>query len=444
MAPLGSSAPHSDTPSALRQLRQGNVERVLEVLRTRGPRSRAELARATRLSRTSLSGIVGGLLANGVVVEEPEPRTGPSGRGRPVQLLSLSPRSARYLGIEIGRDRVRVVLADAAHEIKATGGAHTSPRADAHTQARTAVDLVRAVAGREGIGLAGVTGAGIGTPGPGETAERTSHTGRSGDAPAVPRHRQIIADAVSRELAVPVLADNNSRLAALGEAVWGAARGDEDVLYVALSYGVGGGLVAGGRLFRGARGAAAEVGHISVAADGPTCWCGGHGCMELAASVPALLRAGGRRSWRRLREALAAGEERACAAVEQAAGAVGRALAAACTTANPARIVLGGEVAALGPVFLDAARAAFRHYAPTRVHRGVSVVPAALEDRGGALGGLALALHESPLLAGYGARLPDGARVDEGRADGEREGGKDADADPRPGAARSGSAHPAD
>ena len=431
----------SDTRSALRQLRQGNVERVLEVLRTRGPQSRAEVARSTRLSRTTLSGIVGRLLADGVLVEEAELRASTTGRGRPVQLLSLNPSSAQSLGIEIGRERVKVVLADAAHEIKAVDGTHVSPRTDARSQAGTAVSLLREVAARDGVDLRAVTGAGIGTPGPGETAERIAETGSgAGDAPVVPRHRQIVTDVVSRELGVPVLADNNSRLAALGEAIWGAARGGSDVLYVALSHGVGGGLVASGRLFRGAHGAAAEVGHISVAPEGPKCWCGGHGCMELFASAPALLRSAGRRSWRRFRDALDAGEERACAALERAADSVGRALAAACTTANPERIVLGGEVAALGPVFLDAVHASFRHYAPTRVHRHVSVTPAALDDRGGALGALALALHESPLLAGYSSWLP--GHVDESTtADPD---GSDADDQFARAAAHPGSARDAD
>ncbi len=140
------------------------------------------------------------------------------------------------------------------------------------------------------------------------------------------------------------------------------------------------------------------------------------------------------------RDALDAGEERACAALERAADSVGRALAAACTTANPERIVLGGEVAALGPVFLDAVHASFRHYAPTRVHRHVSVTPAALDDRGGALGALALALHESPLLAGYSSWLP--GHVDESTtADPD---GSDADDQFARAAAHPGSARDAD
>ena len=387
--------------SALRQLRQSNVARVLGLLRAQGPQSRAEVAALTGLSRTTLSGIVGRLLADGVLVEEAEARPAAGGgRGRPVQRLALNPRSAQAIGVEIGRERIKVVIADAAHEIKSVGGTTSSLRADARTRAQAAVAAVREAAERDGIDLRAVTGLGVGTPGPGETAEHTADRGAA-TGRAAPRTRQSVADELSRQLDVPVLADNNSRLAALGEAVWGAARGASDVLYVALSYGVGGGLVVGGRLFRGAFGAAGEIGHISVDPLGPACWCGGRGCMERYASVPALLRAGRRRSWRRLCDAVESGEARARAAVDGAAASVGRALAAACTTVNPERIVLGGEVAALGPVFVDRVQAEFQTYSTSVVHRGIRLTPASLDDRSGALGGLALVLQESPLLAGY-------------------------------------------
>lgn len=389
--------------SALRQLRHSNVARVLGLLRIQGPQSRAEVAALTGLSRTTLSGIIGRLVADGVLVEEAEsrPATG-GGRGRPVQRLTLNPRSAQAVGVEIGRERIRVVIADAAHEIKSVGGTSSSARADARTRARAAARAVREAAERDGIDLRAVTGLGVGTPGPGETADHTTEHGRgSGQARTVPPTRQRVVDELAGQLDVPVLADNNSRLAALGEAIWGAARGAQDVLYVALSQGVGGGLVVGGRLFRGAFGAAGEVGHISVDPDGPDCWCGGRGCMERYASVPAVLRACRRRSWERLRAAVESGEEHACGVVTGVATSVGRALAAACTTVNPERIVLGGEVAGLGPVFLDAVQAAFETYSTSLVHRGIRLTPAALDDRSGAMGGLALVLQESPLLAGY-------------------------------------------
>ncbi|WP_369199701.1 ROK family transcriptional regulator [Streptomyces sp. PU-14G] len=391
-------------PTVLRQLRYGNMERVLEVLRRKGPSSRAEVATATGLSRTTLSGIVGQLLADNVLLEESAPADGaPAGRGRPVHRLVLNPSSAQAVGIEMGRERLRVAIANASHEITASGGVHWPKRSSAREQADAALALLRDLATREGIDLAGLSGVGIGTPGPGGTTGGSA--GPATDtAPGVPRHRQSVADRVAESLGVPVLADNNTRLAALGEAIWGAARGAGDALHVTLSYGVGGGLVAQGRLFRGAQGAAGEIGHISVDPEGARCWCGGHGCLEQVASVPALLRAAGRRSWSRFTEALAAGQERECAALERAARAVGRALAAACSTANPQRVVLSGEVAELGPLFLDPAEATFRRYTAARVNRGVRFVPAVLADRAGALGALALVFHESPLLAGYATR----------------------------------------
>lgn len=403
--------------SALRRLRQGHVERVLELLRTHGPLSRTQIADLTGLSRTTLSDILGRLLADGVLAGGPVQDAAPAGRGRPAHLLTLNPSSAQAAGIEIGRDRIRVVIANAAHEITASGGEPCPTRADISTRAEMAVTCLRRVADAASVDLRNLAGVGVGTPGPGETA-RTGESPRPGQR-AAPPGRQAVADLVSERLGAPVLVDNNIRLAALGEAIWGSASGVGDVLYVSLSQGVGGGLVLGGRLFRGAFGGAGEIGHISVKTGGPACWCGNHGCLERFASVPALLRAAGRRNWQRLWEAAQAGEERACHVVADAGGLLGQALAAACSTVNPGRVVVGGEVASLGSALLDPAEASFRAHSAGSIHRGVRLVPAALADRGGALGGLALTLQESPLLAGYTApvtntppeAIPQGSRA---------------------------------
>lgn len=91
-------------------------------------------------------------------------------------------------------------------------------------------------------------------------------------------------------LGAPIAVGNNNRFAALGELTWGGANGYTDVVYVRLGAGIGGGVVLGGRLLSGRRGAAGEIGHVTVDADGPRCYCGGRGCLETYASEPAVLR----------------------------------------------------------------------------------------------------------------------------------------------------------
>ncbi|WUH32146.1 ROK family transcriptional regulator [Streptomyces sp. NBC_00445] len=222
-------------------------------------------------------------------------------------------------------------------------------------------------------------------------------------APGPQAPRTDLALLLRKRFGVPVLVDNNTRLAALAEATWGAAAGDQDVLYLRLSHGVGGGLVVGGSLHRGAHGLSGEFGHITVEPDGRRCSCGGRGCLETVASVGAVLDAhGGAGDLPALLAALPA--DPAAHRVLDAAGThIGTVLAAVCNAIGPGVIVLGGELAAAGDVLFESVeRALTADLMPISRHR-VDLRPATLGESGGALGAIALVLHESPLLARYPA-----------------------------------------
>jgi predicted NBD/HSP70 family sugar kinase len=205
---------------------------------------------------------------------------------------------------------------------------------------------------------------------------------------------------------VPVLLDNNTRLAALGEAIWGAAAGGQDVLYLRLSHGVGGGLVVGGSLHRGAYGLSGEFGHITVEPGGAPCDCGGTGCLETVASIRAVLdafrAAGGRAAdVPELVKAVRAGDQAALTLLSGVGARIGEVLAALCNAIGPSVIVIGGELAETGAALVEPIeRALHDHVMPVSRHR-VSLRRATLGEVAGALGGIALVLHESPLLSRY-------------------------------------------
>nr|WP_247196856.1 ROK family transcriptional regulator [Streptomyces sp. GESEQ-35] len=220
-------------------------------------------------------------------------------------------------------------------------------------------------------------------------------------APAGPR--ADLALLLRKRFGVPVLVDNNTRLAALAEATWGAAAGDQDVLYLRLSHGVGGGLVVGGSLHRGAHGLSGEFGHITVEPDGRRCSCGGRGCLETVASVGAVLDAYRRADDLPALLAALPADPAARRVLDAAGSRIGTVLAAVCNAIGPGVIVLGGELAAAGDVLFEpVARALAEHLMPISRHR-VDLRPASLGETGGALGAIALVLHESPLLARYPA-----------------------------------------
>ncbi|MEO3789143.1 ROK family protein [Nonomuraea sp. B10E15] len=374
----------------LSQLRRGHEELVLGLLRKHGPLSRGELGRRCGLSRTTLYDILAELVAGGAVVTASERET-PRGRGRPAETLTLNPDAGQAIGIDFARRGLHVAAINPAHEI--VGSASEPHDADLPWEQRVelAGRLVGSLTGGT-LSLGALSAIGVGVVGPvGE--------------PAGPHPAQVL---LRERFGVPVLLDNNTRLAALGEAIWGAAAGVRDVLYLRLSHGVGGGLVVGGSLHRGAYGLSGEFGHITVDQDGARCDCGGTGCLETVASIRAVLdayRAAGGRAGDvpELAKAAGAGDAAALAVLDGVGAGIGGVLAALCNAIGPSVIVVGGELAETGSALMDPIERELRaHVMPISRHR-VSLRRATLGEVAGALGGIALVLHESPLLSRYPA-----------------------------------------
>jgi len=216
--------------------------------------------------------------------------------------------------------------------------------------------------------------------------------------------RDVIAERTGR----PTIMDNDANAAALGEVMFGAARGRRHVLYLTVSTGVGGALVLDGRVHRGASSMAGEIGHTVVAPDGPVCTCGRRGCLEAVASGPAIARA--------VREAIGAGESTVLAAVREgdltakhvaeaaardavaarvlaeAGRHLGTAIAAAVNLVNPEMVVIGGGVSQAGEALLQPMRATVSRLAVAESLKDLRIVVGTLGQRGGLLGAAALAL----------------------------------------------------
>lgn len=221
-----------------------------------------------------------------------------------------------------------------------------------------------------------------------------------------------LKDLLEARLGVPVYVDNDANLAALGEHTFGAARGAEDVVYVTVSTGIGGGLILKGELYYGAFFGAGEIGHMTVDPEGPPCSCGNRGCLEALASGTALARqaaelvargegreilraAGGNNiTARSVSLAAAAGDEAALSLLKEAGRALGIGLANIVNLLNPALIVLGGGVMQSGPLFWKAMEEEMETRVLRAARRQARVVTAALGPRSGLLGAVALAARQ--------------------------------------------------
>ncbi|MFF5052773.1 ROK family protein [Micromonospora sp. NPDC000663] len=381
-----------ERPDAMQRVRLAHTEALLAQLRSAGPLSRADLIRLTGLSRTTLFDIIGDLIARGVVVEREPSLSGHRGRGRPSTTVSLNPSAGRIVGIDLGRATLTVIVATLGHDILARGSRPVTLAAGPARRANAAIKLIDDLVQEHDIDLRALEAIGLGLPGLVDGRGRPS--GAASPSAAAKQVRARIQD----RYGVAVVTDNNSRLAALAEGTWGAARDVRDAIYVRWSDGVGGGLIVDGRLARGANGAAGEIGHVSVDPDGDPCPCGGRGCLELLIRPSTLIERCAARGVTvsdpaDLVARARAGEPTVEEVVRHAATLLGRVLAGMVVQVDPGTVAIGGTLAHAGEVVLGPVRAAIAGLAMPRHTRRPDVVPAQFGDEGGALGAVAAALR---------------------------------------------------
>ena len=371
--------------ASLERLRENNRRAITSLLAGDGPMSRADLVRGTGLSRTTVSSLVGELIAAGHVVETDRGRPHKGGSGRPPLLVALATPGGGVAGVDIGHRHVRVAVADRRGAVLAEETEAMDVDEDGRAALDRAARMVRSLAGRE------LDAVGMCVPAP---LDRRSARVRTGILPGWPEISP--AEELHRRLQVPVYADNDANLGALAEHTHGAARGVADVVYVKVASGLGAGILLGGRLHRGATGIAGELGHVQVGEDGQVCRCGNRGCLETLVAAPRLLAVlqpayDEPLTVERVLVLEAEGDAGVRRVLSDAGRAVGRALADLCNNLNPALVVVGGS---LGPAtsLLEAVRASVDRYAQPDTAAAVRVVSGSLGDRAEVLGAVALAI----------------------------------------------------
>jgi glucokinase len=223
-----------------------------------------------------------------------------------------------------------------------------------------------------------------------------------------------IRDLVSERVGLPVFVDNDANVAALAEYLYGAARGMPYTLMLTVGTGIGGGLILGGEVYRGATGAGAELGHTVIQADGPPCQgnCPNHGCVEALASGTALGREGRAAAesapdsvlgkmladgetvdGKAVTEAALAGDETAVGVFELIGSRLGVACASFANVFQPNAIVVGGGVIAAGDLLLEPARREIRERA-LRPMNETPILEATLGNDAGMIGAAAMARTE--------------------------------------------------
>ncbi|WP_372594640.1 ROK family protein [Actinotalea sp.] len=310
---------------------------MLGLLGTRGPTSRAEVARALDVSPATVTQVTKDLIARGLVVELDH---APSSGGRPGRLLGLVRSAGGVLGAKVTADHVAIV------DVDLDGTMRSSTSYPFDPSAADALDALVHILGSAMDDRSGhLLGIGVGIPG-----SVDSQASGVVEAPTLGWSDVHVGGILRRTLGVPVLVENDVNALAVAEQLYGSGRDHGSYLVVTIGRGIGCGIVIDGAIYRGASGGAGEIGHIPMTVDGPLCGCGSHGCLEAHVGDDALLRqalergvVGPRGTSAGLRQAAERGDADAREIYRQAGVLLGRALAGVVHTVDPAVIVLLGE-----------------------------------------------------------------------------------------------------
>lgn len=393
-------APVTGKPEIVKEL---NRRLVYEVLRTKGTTSRIEIARATHLSKATVGAIVTELLQEGFVREVGHHAPGV---GRPRIVLEFVPDARFVIGSEITDAEYKVILTDL----------HARPRRSLSYAlgSLSPEQVVETLLGAfaeigEGIPAERILGAGVSVP-----AAVDSRTGTVLSSVVLGWQDVPLGTLLSRRAPWPVAVFSRGNAGAWGEKWYGAGQHVENLLYVRIGTGIGAGLVLNGQPYFGKGFSASEIGHTTVAPDGPVCLCGNRGCLAAVAAAPALAvrarhlaRAQGDKELPSLvngnLELLAlshiiqagrAGNPLARQVLAEAGQYIGLAIANALNLLDLEMVIIGGPLAEAGDLLLEPIRAEVARRSLPTVLGGAQVVLSALGPDAAAIGAASLVLHE--------------------------------------------------
>jgi N-acetylglucosamine repressor len=395
-------------------LRRKNIRDVLAILQLRGKVSRAEIARALRLTPATVSTVVAELEGLRIIRELGR---GKSQGGRRPILIEFNPEAFFLMGLDLGITKINAVITDLhGHIVAQRRSAIDIQRGKDHIlneMLTTARDLCNSPNSPATNGVAGI---GLSVSGLVDMDR-----GISIFAPNIPDWCNVPVGRLFEEaFDMPVSIENDARAMALGEARFGAGRGFQNIFCINIGHGIGSGIIIDGELYRGASFTAGEFGHLTVMPSGPMCHCGNRGCLEvmagghaIAASAIRIVSSGRKTSMRDLVggdikgitaetvvQAAREGDLAARQLLEEVGRYLGIAIASATNLLGPEVIVIGGGVAEAGELLFEEIRGIVRERAFTTMVAPPAIVSSTLRENASAVGAAALVLSETVVKRG--------------------------------------------
>ena len=378
------------------QTKQHNRDLVLRTIFANETISRAEIARVTMLTRTTVSDAVAGLMAEGLVQEV---GFGSSLGGKNPILLSVV-ADARYLiGLNLAQDKFIGAIVNLRGEIKETVELPVQ-NGNGQQALEQVYQILDELLKKDWKSIVGI---GVGAPGLINTREGIVVNAVNLEWSDLP-----LANLLETRYGLPVTVLNDSQATAIGEYVYGGEHNpDGNLVVVNVKHGIGAGILINGRLFQGDGGGAGEIGHVVVQENGAQCRCGKRGCLETVASAQAVVRRAQAEGTQlstldEIHAAFEAGDAKVRAVVLDAGHYLGASLANLIGTLNIQKIVLTGDMTRFGDAWLASVNHAMQDAALTRMAEGTQLEIGKLDYRACILGASALLLLDdySLLLTG--------------------------------------------
>lgn len=326
------------TNSAL--MKENNRRLILNLIR-RGSYSRVDIANITGLTKATVTILTDEMIQEGLIKEENQYEH--TGVGRRPVYLRLCEESLFAVGFSLTRTGYQAGLFNFAGE---TVEAEDCRYSDG-TAENTLEDMAKIVKRyKSKIPEGSMVGIGFASPGPIDYK-----AGIVLNPPNFEKwHNCKVVEKLSAMCGVPVILENISNALAIGEQYFGSCRNEDNYAYIVIDEGIGSGIVVNGQVYRGESGCGNELGHTSVRFDGLPCICGNRGCLECYASIPAILKNTGYKTWR---EAVDCGDYEL---IEREAEYLACALVTLINLFDLVKIVLGGDIAYKGEIIAEILR----------------------------------------------------------------------------------------
>jgi glucokinase-like ROK family protein len=393
--------------------------RVVDALRRQVAVSRTDISRLTNWSRPKVTAVVDQMISRGFLMEVGE---GDSQGGRRPTMLRLNNQLGYLVGVDIGATSVDLALADLHAQVLARESGPTDVRADPAVLLGEVQARLLTMIHQQGLRADQILGIGVGVPGPVDFAR-----GVLVAPPLMPAFdsfpiRDFFQPAFPR---ADIWVDNDVNMMALGELRAGAGQGVDNFLFVKIGTGIGAGIIGHGLVHRGSTGSAGDIGHIRADPNGPICYCGNRGCLEILAGGPAIAQQAMDAAQRgasailakklaanggvlRAEDVGAAAREGDRAAIEIIQGSgqlVGGVLAGLVNFFNPSLILIGGGVANIGNQLLASIRQAVLRRSTALATRDLVIRYSPMGAEAGVTGAIHLALdHLFVVEEGHRAR----------------------------------------